>query len=278
MKFSEYQNELNEAFDRPAQITNRRGNQSYFMIGQNEYMIGLYYDDSERKLSVDFMMRPAGESSYYYTLAKGDTKDALTVFATVISEIKRKMKTDIVNIIEFSAFADSDSSDARKRERLYKRMAERFSKEIGFKLSASSGDFVLHRTKIVEAPTGYDTAWGTETLDVNLINDAAIVKVTGGDGEWRLDDWNKLIVKDGKVTLTSGSINSDDAWYDAFFDLEWDDGDEEWIDGEQEIAIINGKVWVINGTEITIWKSISDLEMQSEGLTLSSTTLHTLGY
>ncbi|QHJ74299.1 hypothetical protein VH12019_00380 [Vibrio phage VH1_2019] len=283
MKFSEYQNELTEAFDRPAPITARRGNQSFFMIGDTEYMVGLYYDDSKKSLGVDFMHKPGDSATYYYSLAKGNSKDAMTVFATVIAEIKRLMKDNPVNKISFSAFQDSDSSDAKKRFRLYKRMAERFSKELGFRMTTYGDSFTMTRINPVavnvEEPTGYDTAWGTEMLDLYEVNDAAIAKVTEGDGEWRLNNWNKLIVRNGKVTLTSGPIRMSDAWYDAFYDLEWyhDEEGEQWFDDEQKIAIINGKVWVINDMEITIWPSIEKLELQSDS-ELSSGTRQLLGY
>ncbi len=278
MKFSEYQNELTEAFDRPAPITNRRGNQSYFMIGQTEYMIGLYFDDSNNSLSVDFMIKPPGASSYFYNLAKGDPKDAMTVFATVISEIKREMQIRTIDRIKFSAFQDSNSSDARKRTRLYKRMAERFSKEIGFKMKMYGDSFVLDRDQTVESPTGYDTAWGTEMLDLYEVNDAAIVKATEGNGDWLLNNFHRLKIVNGKVNLTSGPIRMSDAWYDAFYDLEWhyEEEDETWYDDMQKIAVIAGKIWIVHDTEITIWKSVRDLEMQSDS-TLSQGTLDRLG-
>ncbi|QBX05974.1 hypothetical protein Va3_020 [Vibrio phage Va3] len=283
MKFSEYQNELTEAFNRAATITARRGNQSYFEIDGAEYMIGLYYDESKKDLGVDFMHKAAGATTFDYNLAKGDPKKAMMVFATVIAEIKRFMNDNAVNRIKFSAFDDADESDADKRFELYKRMALRFSKELGFRLTIYGDSFVMTRIKPIavntDEPTGYDTAWGTEILDLREVNDAAIVKVTEGDGSWLLNDFNRLTVKDGKVTLTSGPIRMSDAWYDAFYDLEWyhDEEGEQWFDDEQKIAIINGKVWVINDMELTIWPSIEKLEMQSDS-ELSSGTRRLLGY
>ncbi|AGB06792.1 hypothetical protein [Vibrio phage VH7D] len=290
MKFSEYQNELTEAFNRAAPITARRGNQSYFEIDGAEYMIGLYYEEDRKALGVDFMHKPAGAMSYNYSLAKGDSKDAMTVFATVISEIKHVMQNNIVNRITFAAFNDTNRSDSRKRTRLYKRMAERFAKDLGFKLRVSNesegASFVMERIVPIEDPkpvytdnpTGYDTEMGTELLDLPTINDAAIVKVTGGDGIWYLRGGHSLNIEAGIVELSAGSINDDVAWYKSFYPLEWyyEPEDELFYDDEQRIAMISGKIWVINGNEITVWSDVSSLEAQSDSK-LSQATLERIG-
>lgn len=145
MKFSEYQNELTEAFDRPAQITARRGNKSFFNVGDKRYIVELAYEEYDKSINVEFMYMSPESPTWSYNLAKGDARDAITVFATVISEIKELMRSKDVNYIHFNAFSDSNADDYRKRLSVYKRIAKRFADELGFKVVYDMGSISLER-------------------------------------------------------------------------------------------------------------------------------------
>lgn len=282
MKFSEYQTELNEAFDRPAQITKRDMQGSHFTLGDTQYLIEIYPTSAhgnQKALDVSFRSKKAGEHRYSYGLTGGDPKDAMTVFATVISEIKREVELHPeIAKVKFSAFEDSNRDDAAKRARLYKRMAEKFAKQLGYKLnvygSGSGQAYVMEKTVELPEPTGYSKQWGQEELDLYEINDSAVCKVIGADtGQWSLANGAKLILARGKVTLTTGPIQSVDSWWDAFHELEWynDEEGEQFYDDEQRICEVAGKIWVVGDMTITIWPNASTLERDAE-LELTSAT------
>ncbi len=269
MKFSEYQSQLDEAFDTPVKINQRNQRSSHFRIDGVEYKID-YYDNYEGTLDVSFMARDVGEAAYKYTLRHSDTKTALKVFSTVITETQHRIDNAEVEYtkIKFSAFEDADKNEATKRARLYKRMAERFASKGGWKLQVYGGDsFVLTRTVKLPEPTGYSKSFGHENLDLYNINDSAVVKAIGvTDGLWPLADGQRLRLQHGKVVLTSGPIRSADSWFDAFHELEWydDENGEQFYDTNQRICEIAGKIWVVGDMDITIWPDISALESNSD--------------
>ncbi|CAM0049532.1 hypothetical protein VPHF86_0144 [Vibrio phage F86] len=277
MKFSEYQAQLDEAFDTPVKIDRRNLRSSHFRIDDVEYMIE-YYDNYEGTLDVSFMARDVGEAAYKYTLRHSDTKTALKVFSTVISETQHRIDNAEVEYskIKFSAFEDDDKKEAAKRARLYKRMAERFAANGDWKLRVYGGDsFVLTKTVKLPDATGYSKSFGQEHLDLYNINDAAIIEVIGQSsaGVWSLANNERLRITNGVVSLSSGSIQSLDSWWDAFHELEWYDEEngEQFYDTNQRICEIAGKIWVVGDMTITVWPTLNALERESD-MEVSSVT------
>lgn len=274
MKFNEYES-LDEAFDRASKIDKRVGARSWFKVNGAQYM-AQYMINSRQEMSISFSYFDE-EDGHSFALTHGDPREAMQVLATVITEAKYRLeKNPQVQHITFEAYRDSSDQDYNKRVNLYRKMAERFAKELGWELSQVRGDFTLSKPRVFTQPQGYESAWGQEILDIYEMNTAAIVKVIDKDDVFvRLNNGATLTVANGQeVILSTGPINMVDSWWDAFYDLEWynDEEGEMFYDTEQKIAKIAGKVWVINDRDITIWKSVDHLERDSDGLEISQVT------
>ncbi|ALP47027.1 hypothetical protein phiGrn1_0173 [Vibrio phage phi-Grn1] len=136
---------LFEAFDRAANYDWLTDDEAFFEIGGTMYKAIITSKDEARGriIDVSFMWkRPDGQ--YSYELKKsGNAKDSLMVMSTVLAATFDKAKRENPDYITFSAFADHDDRDAKKRYNLYKRMAERYAKQMDYTLQTHGRMFVL---------------------------------------------------------------------------------------------------------------------------------------
>ncbi|AFN37289.1 hypothetical protein pp2_056 [Vibrio phage phi-pp2] len=139
-------NPLCEAFDRPAPYKwDSMYNEARFTVGNVQYVAFIKDNDTARGLSlyVAFQRRDNATGQWTHSLAKGSPKDAMTVLSTILAATFDKASKVEPNEITFSAFRDADDEDANKRFRLYKRMAERYAKQMNYTVHITGNSFTL---------------------------------------------------------------------------------------------------------------------------------------
>lgn len=136
---------LPEAFTRPAKYDWITDDEIFFEVGGTQYRAVLRTSTDSMGLSMDLSFQYRDESGQWsYKLKKGgDGKDAMTVLATILTASEERVKLMQPDVITFSAFSDEDDADARKRFKLYKRMAERYAKKIDYTLIVNHRSFIL---------------------------------------------------------------------------------------------------------------------------------------
>ncbi|CAM0043540.1 hypothetical protein VPHF86_0087 [Vibrio phage F86] len=136
---------LPEAFTRPAKYDWITDDEIFFEVGDTQYRAVLRTSTDSMGLGMDLSFQYRDESGQWsYKLKKGgDGKDAMTVLATILTASEERVKLMQPDVITFSAFSDEDDADARKRFKLYKRMAERYAKKVDYTLIVNHRSFIL---------------------------------------------------------------------------------------------------------------------------------------
>ena len=142
-KLSTHFNELTEAFDKPYKFTKRE-----LFKG---YIVYRFFTDDKSDVDVLFKENEISddETVWYVTFErKGEMSvtgegDAMRIFATVIDIIKDFTKKEKPQELAFSAdkpawLVDAGKGQKGSREKLYKKLVQRYAGRMGYKYSSTS--------------------------------------------------------------------------------------------------------------------------------------------
>ncbi|CAM0072004.1 hypothetical protein VPHK567_0091 [Vibrio phage K567] len=271
-----------EAFSRPVPYKWVRPSEIEFTVNGTKYRAtyNITYRDGSSQMYIDFQWNDGGQWSY--KLKKGgDPKDAMAVFATVLAAGEEKANQEKPDFITFSAFSDEDDADAHKRFRLYKRMADRYAKQLGYTMHVDGRNFILKNNNpstvrripndgimiddeltYVEMPRTNEFTWAT-MFECTRPGDFEMVRFKNGFAtiKRQTEDKVEIMVKAGGQTYDN--LDSPEVWDklngELFVTASWRP-DEPQPMSEKASLLENG--WMILTETSTVYKveNVADFE------------------
>lgn len=275
-----------EAFSRPAPYRwiDSYHNETEFKIGDTKYRATyrITARDGATQMYIDFQwQQPDGHWSY--SLKKGgDPKDAMAVFSTVLAAGEDKANQENPDFITFSSFSDEEGKDADKRFRLYKRMAERYAKSLGYTLHVDGRNFYLKNnnpTKVRRLPNdGIMVDEELTYVEIPKCNEFTWAKLFGCDA---VGDFVMVRFKHGFATIKRQTqerieimVKADGQKYDSLDSAEiWDKlngelfvtaswrPDEPQPMTERASVLEDGTMILSEGSTVYMVKDVKDFEM-----------------